>query len=70
MRRTEKLLALNHRGVHVLRVTDYQFRVNEILDIYPTNKKYHVLETGERGEYQDIYDLVKRVINKQGGGES
>jgi len=35
-----------------------QFRINDILDIYPTNRRWHNLETGERGGYETVYKFV------------
>lgn len=43
--------------------TPYHLRVEGVLDIYPTNRRYHYLPTGKRGTYtQNVYDLVRRFI--------
>lgn len=46
------------------RLTDYQVRFAKCLDIYPENKRYHVLcdhlgRKNERGDYKDMTWFVK-----------
>jgi len=38
----------------VIRVTEYQYRIDGVLDIYPSNSKWHLLPTGERGQFRNI----------------
>jgi hypothetical protein len=44
----------------------YQLRIDGLLDIYPTHRRYHILRTGERGEFgkwtavEDIERLLQR----------
>jgi len=42
---------LKKRGYLVEQLTPYQFRVECILDLYPTRKRFHNIATQERGEY-------------------
>lgn len=44
-------------------ITEYQIRVNGVLDVYPTNKKFCNLKTKVWGEYKDVKGLLK-VINQ------
>ena len=37
-------------GFEVKEISPFQFRVNESIDIYPSNKKYHDLKKNERGD--------------------
>lgn len=41
-------------------ITPYQFRIDGFLDIYPTNQKFHNIETGKRGFYHTIAQIVKQ----------
>lgn len=45
----QKILNLRKKGYRVVELTPYQFRINNQLDIYPVNGKYHNIKTGERG---------------------
>jgi len=47
-------------GLTVKKITGYQYRVSckpasMCIDIYPINKKFHDIETGARGVYEDEY---------------
>lgn len=44
----------------------FQFRVNDRLDVYPTNKKWHDTYTGKRGTYETVYDFVVHFFKKHG----
>ena len=48
-------------GWEIKHITEYQIRINNILDIYPTNKKYCNLNTKGWGQYENVKDLVKIV---------
>ena len=37
-------------GFEVREITPYQFRFNDCLDIYPSNKRYHELAKRSRGD--------------------
>jgi hypothetical protein len=39
----------------------YQFRIQNALDVYPTNGRYHILSTNERGDWDTIDDLDELV---------
>jgi len=55
---TETLLSFWEDDFDIRKITDYQFRVNSAVDIYPTNKKWHDLKTNKRGCYRDIIDFL------------
>lgn len=46
--------------------SQYQLRVNQVLDLFPTSSKYHNIETGERGVYPSspLHEL-KGFLDKQ-----
>jgi len=52
-------------GFEVKEVNKYQFRFNEMIDIFPSNKKFHNLETGERGDIrgQTFTNFLKKYFN-------
>lgn len=41
---------LTARGYIVKKLSDYQFRINGVLDLYPVNMRYHNIKTQERGD--------------------
>lgn len=40
----------------------YQLRIGGVIDIYPTNKRWHYLVTGERGGYTSITDIDLQIF--------
>lgn len=48
--RVKKLMELKDLGFEIEQITGFHFRVNNRLDYFPTNDKYHDLVTGKRGE--------------------
>lgn len=48
----------------------YQLRINNILDIYPTNGRWHILFTSERGDWHldkgDLNKIFKKAQNNTG----
>lgn len=48
----------------VQKLTDYQFRINGKVDVFPTHRKYHVLATGRRGSYgrENLHELLRRLL--------
>lgn len=48
----------------VKKFTEYQWRINGIIDIYPVNEKYHNIKTQERGSYAslDLIDFIDHNI--------
>lgn len=60
-RRAHEVSKLDHLlelAYEVQEFTPYHFRIEGVLDIYPTNKKYHDLRTGKRGYYNDLNEFV------------
>lgn len=41
-------------GFVVREISPFQYRVNDILDIYPSNKRYHDLKTHVRGDIRGV----------------
>jgi len=61
--------ALRKLGYEIKELTEYQFRVNGVLDIYITNNKWHDLKTGERGEYESLTKFLKTYTLLNTGGK-
>lgn len=59
---TYSIKALADEGYIVERLTQYQYRINDRLDLFPTNRKYHDVLTGERGDWQGALDICRRII--------
>lgn len=54
-----------NRTVHEMEwLTPYQCRIEGILDIYPTGRKFHNLITGERGMFIDSNKCIDEQIKK------
>lgn len=60
---TKNILALIGQGFAVEQLTPFHFRVNGMLDLFPTRKLYHDLRTNTRGEYVKALDIVQKVID-------
>lgn len=60
--RTAEIHALEQQGFRVRRLTDYQFRVDEVLDLFPARRRYHHIKTQARGSYAKPFDLAVRLL--------
>ena len=40
-------------GFEVKEVSQYQYRFNDCIDIFPSNRRYHDLKTHKRGDIRD-----------------
>lgn len=49
---TVELGELYTNGFDIDQKTEWQYRIDETLDIYPRNHRWHNLKTGERGSYR------------------
>jgi hypothetical protein len=58
----EKLEVLIAYDYQVQRLTQYQYRINGILDIYPVNKRWHDLRSGDRGDYKELVSFVQSKL--------
>lgn len=59
---TESIVALWREGYHVVRLTPFQWRINDRLDLFPTNRKYHDTLRNERGDWQGALDICRRIL--------
>lgn len=61
------ILDVLRESYDVKQITEYQFRINEVLDIYPSNRKWHLLTKNKRGQFRREYDVtdVKAVLKEE-----
>lgn len=61
-----ELLKLADQGydIRVVNEEGYQFRVNGLLDIYPTNKRYHDLKKNKRGSYETLTEFIPTFFSQ------
>ena len=52
-------------GFTVHEFTAYQFRVENVLDVYPVNRRWHDIEKNIRGSYRDIFEFVIRFFGNR-----
>lgn len=57
---SDQINSATEKGFKIEWLTPFQCRVNYMLDIYPTNRKYHNLLTGERGMFADVLDCMAK----------
>lgn len=65
-RRTPQILELDHEGFDVEEITPYQFRINDRLDIFPTNARWHDTEINKRGSFsgQNVKQFVRTYFEE------
>lgn len=63
-RNTPAIEALQSHGFAVRKLTDCQYRVNDVLDLFPTNRRYHYIPTNKRGSYRDPLFIVKAYVTE------
>lgn len=61
--RTKEICNLVMDGYSVERMTDYQFRINDRLDIYPIHNRYHDIKSGERGGFKTLKGLLMKAAH-------
>jgi len=61
---TKEIMKLSKMGYQIEALNDFHFRINNTLDLYPTNRRFHNICTNQRGYYGE---LVLFVAEKQIG---
>lgn len=61
--RTEEILSLRDIGYTVEKKTDYQFRINGLIDVYPIHNRWHELSTNKRGGAKNLKDFIVKKLN-------
>lgn len=58
------ILRLRESGYSVREITPFQFRINNVLDIFPTSRKFHYLPSNQRGRINTSFEkFVKEKLN-------
>lgn len=60
--RQQEILDLSAHGFSVKQLTEWQFRVDGKIDLYPIHRRYHVLKGGRRGTYRNLLVFLRSVI--------
>lgn len=60
--RTEQILSLRDMGYIVVQKTEYQYRINGTIDVYPIHNRYHNIKTNKRGGYKDVVEFIKKRL--------
>lgn len=63
----EEITGLARRGFQTEQFNDYHYRINGILDVWPTKQKYHHLPTNERGVFKNYAWLIEKFLSKAVG---
>src|SRR5688572_28778161 len=61
-KRTQEILDLAGKNFRVEQLTEYQFRIDGALDLYPTHKRYHALKRDKRGHYVTAIAIANVVL--------
>lgn len=56
---------LASEGFKVDKKTEYHYRINGRLDIYPIHHRYHDIVTNKRGTFQAIHSFVHGFFPKE-----
>lgn len=58
------IMSLRSEGYRIVKLTEYHFRINDRLDIYPLHHRFHDIKKGTRGGYPRIDSFVKRFFER------
>jgi hypothetical protein len=47
----------------IKKLTDYQYRINDVLDLYPIHNRWHNIKTNKRGGYKNPLDVIIKQTN-------
>lgn len=56
------LMQLESLGYDVKAITEYQWRINDAIDIFPTNNRYHNLNRNSRGHYRNLITFISSML--------
>ncbi len=61
--RTAEILALRSEGYRVVQKTEYHFRINGTIDLWPIHNRFHILKTNQRGGAKNLAEFVRAYFN-------
>lgn len=56
----ESLVAFDY---YIFPLSEYHYRINHTLDVWPSTKKWHDRNTNRRGTYQNLKEFVETHFN-------
>ncbi len=59
-----KLIQRLSAKYEVKKLTEYQWRINGVLDLYPTNRLYHDIKQNKRGTYRDAMGFCAQFFRE------
>lgn len=60
--RKAEIEGLAEKGFTVKPLTEFQFRVNDVLDLYPIHNRFHDLKKNRRGGYRNATEFVEKFF--------
>lgn len=60
--RAAEIMSLSEEGYKVVKLTEYQYRINDRYDLYPIHNRWHDLKTNKRGGASDLCSFIKKNI--------
>ncbi len=60
-KRTQEILSLRDKGHTVKKLTAFQYRINNYLDVFPIHNRYHNIRINKRGGYKNITEFIQKV---------
>lgn len=64
-KRVDYLMELKKEGFEIQQLTEYQFRVNRVLDIYPIHHRYHDIKKNRRGGFPHLQNFVRQFFGRK-----
>ena len=56
--RQAEIESLRELGYEVIKLTEYQYRINDIYDLYPIHNRWHNIKNNRRGGAQNLKQFI------------
>jgi hypothetical protein len=63
--RITEIMGLAKLGHKVVHLTPYQYRINNEVDVYPTNNRYCILRFNRWGGYNNVTEFIIKTCLKK-----
>jgi hypothetical protein len=60
--RQDEIQSLSEVGYDVKKLTDYQYRINGVFDLYPIHNRWHNLKTNKRGGAKNLKQFIIKKL--------
>jgi hypothetical protein len=57
------ILRLREQGFIIEKKTDFHFRINNVLDVWPTHNRWHDLANNKRGGTKDLAKFIEEFFS-------